>query len=120
MKRLYLKYINLRVWFLRHRLRQMGFSDVPDQKTAETLVRLQMEPCDAQRLLLDLIKIGLMAAAVASVGLIFGLRLLEPIQIIVPPPQRSPSTPLIPDTFVPTPRNFREPTLQPPQLPISF
>lgn len=120
MKRLYFQYFNLRVWCLRRRLRQMGFRDVPDQKTAETLVRLQMEPSDAQKLLLDFIKFGLMAAAVASVGLIFGIRLLEPVQIIVPTPHRSPSSPLLPDTIVPTPRNFRELTHQPTQLPISF
>jgi hypothetical protein len=111
MKRLYRQYLNLRVWFLRRRLRQMGFRDVPDQKTAETLVRLQMEPSDAQRLLLDFIKFGLMAAAVASIGLIVGLRLAEPVQIILPRLERPPSSPSFPDTIAPAHRNFKDPTI---------
>jgi hypothetical protein len=108
MKRLYHQYRQLRVWFLRRRLRQMGFREVADLKLAETLVRLQMDPSEPQRLLLEGIKVAL-AVAVAGVGLIFGLRLLEPIPIIVPPPEMFPSSPSLPDTFTPECPHFEEP-----------
>jgi hypothetical protein len=111
MKRLYLQYLNLRVWFLRRRLREMGFREVADQTTAETLLRLQMEATDTQRLFLDCIKIGLMVLAVVSLWLILGLRLLEPIQIVVPLPERPPSSLPLPDAGTPANWNFVEPFL---------
>ena len=102
MKRLYLQYLNLRAWFLRRRLREMGFREVADRMTAETLLRLQMEATDAQRLFLDCIKIGLMAVAVAILWLILGLRLLEPIQIVMPPRERLPDYDIRPPISAPS------------------
>ena len=71
MKYPYLQFRNLRVWLLRRRLRQMGFREVADRTSAETLLHLQMDSTETQRLILDCIKIGLMAVAVLSMWLFF-------------------------------------------------
>jgi hypothetical protein len=113
MKYPYLQFRNLRVWLLRRRLRQMGFREVADRASAQTLLRLQMDASNSQRLILDWIKIGLITVAVLSMWLIFGFRLLEPIQIVVPPTEKPSSLPSLPDAMAPAHWNFGEPTLHP-------
>jgi hypothetical protein len=93
MKYLYLYYLNLRLWALRRRLRRLR-PQAPVYRTRPERSVFQPEDFEIQRLLLDWIKVGLLAASLVSFWLIFGLRLTEPLQITLPPlpqPVSSPS-----------------------------
>ena len=89
MQYLYLQFLYLRVWFLRRRLRRMGFPAIANQTIARTLLYLPKAYFEQEKLILDWIKVGLAAIAILSMWLIFGLRTLEPIQIVVPLPENS-------------------------------
>ena len=111
MKHLHPQLHNLRVWLLRRRLRRLGFREVADQVSAETLMRLEMETSHEIRCIFRWFKIGLTAVVILSMWLIFWLRSLEPLPIAVPPPEKASSSPSLPDAIVPPHRNFGEPTL---------
>jgi hypothetical protein len=103
MKYLYLYYLNLRLWALRRRLRRLR-PQAPVYRTRPERSVFQPEDFEIQRLLLDWIKVGLLAASLVSFWLIFGLRLAEPLQIVLPPPGRPGSAPpaLPSPTSIPT------------------
>jgi hypothetical protein len=92
MKYLYLYYLNLRLWALRRRLRRLRPQAPVYRSRPERDVFLP-EDFEIQRLLLDWIKVGLLAASLVSFWLIFGLRLTEPLQIVIPPLVRPVSAP---------------------------
>jgi dolichol kinase len=95
MKRLYLHYLNLRVWLLRRRLRQMAFRENAGKMNEAALLRFHLEAASVQWLIIEGIKIALMAIAIACMWLIFFLLLLEPIQIDLPSIESLPSLPAL-------------------------
>ena len=60
MKYLYLEFPKLRVWFLRRRLRRMGFRDAVDRTNAQTLLHLKMEHGKRPSRILRWLEIGLL------------------------------------------------------------
>ena len=98
MKYLYLRYLNFRLWLIRRRLRRMNLhsGSAPYHMKSHSVTSV-----DEQRLALDWIKIGMIASAVLSMWVIFGLLCLEHLPIIAPPPSHSASPRAFPDPITP-------------------
>ena len=111
MKHLYHPFLNLRVWLLRRRLRQMGFREIAEQVSAETLMRMEKGAYREFNHTFRWLKIGLPVVVVLILWLNGWLRPPEPVSITVPPPEKAHSSPALPDAIVPLHRNFGEPTL---------
>ena len=90
MKYLYLQFLKLRVWFLRRRLRRLGFRDAADRTNAQTLLHLKMEHGKRPNRILRWLEIGLLITGLA-IWLTFYLRIATPAQAVVPPAKKSPA-----------------------------
>jgi hypothetical protein len=111
MKHLYHPFLNLRVWLLRRRLRQMGFREIAEQVSVETLMRMEKGASREFNHTFRWLQILLTIEVVLLLSLHFWLRSLEPVPITVPPPEKAHSSPALPDAIMPLHRNFGEPTL---------
>ena len=98
MKYLYLRYLNFRLWLIRRRLRRMNLhsGSAPYHMKSHSVTSV-----DEQRLALDWIKVGMIASAVLSMWVIFGLLCLEHLPIIAPPLLPLPLSPAVPDPISP-------------------
>ena len=110
MKHLYHPFLNLRVWLLRRRLRQMGFREIAEQVSVETLMRMEKGASREFNHTFRWLKIGLTVVVFLFLWLDFRLRSPQPVPITVPPPEKASSSASLPDAIVPLHRNFGEPT----------
>jgi len=100
---------NLRFWLIRRWLRQMGFREIADHASAETLLLLEKENSQEFNRIFRWFNIGLFAVVILNMWLIVWLRAMEPMPTAVPPPEKAHSSPALPATTDLELPDFEEP-----------
>jgi hypothetical protein len=110
MQHLDLQLRNLRVRLIRRRLRQMGFREIADEASAETLLLLERDNSHEFNRNSRWLRIGLTFLVVLILGLSFWLHPPQRIPIAVPPSKKPSSSQSLPATTYPELPDFEEPT----------
>ena len=109
MKFLHRQLLNLRVWLIRHQLRQIGFRNFADVASAEMILHLKLKPPYETTRTIRRLKILLTIEVFLLLWLHFWLHPPELVPITVPPPEKAHSSPALPATTAPELPDFVEP-----------